>query len=251
MIVVYNGLFSGFLSAVYEIYYLKIIPENITPIVKEAGLFSKIIVTDHDAIKSIKVMKAIKKKVSNSFYILIEVIFNSQKTGIEMLLYQLIQKILKSTSSIELNYSDPIVREVLKIERQFYKEVHRMHAFVRFEKHKDVFLATITPDLNMIPFIGKFFADRFSDQEWAIIDLNRKVGLYYNKQNLSYLKSDMLTEFMVMKQNKIQQEFNIVDQWKTYFNSVNIKERENLQLQRNHMPQRYWKYLPEMGDEKL
>jgi probable DNA metabolism protein len=34
--------------------------------------------------------------------------------------------------------------------------------------------------------------------------------------------------------------------WKTYFTHINIQERKNLKLQRQHMPRRFWKYLPEM-----
>lgn len=33
--------------------------------------------------------------------------------------------------------------------------------------------------------------------------------------------------------------------WRTYFKEVNIESRKNLRLQVQHMPRRYWKYLPE------
>lgn len=33
--------------------------------------------------------------------------------------------------------------------------------------------------------------------------------------------------------------------WKQYFSSVNISARKNLKLHIQHMPRRYWKYLPE------
>ena len=34
--------------------------------------------------------------------------------------------------------------------------------------------------------------------------------------------------------------------WKTFYNSVNIKERENIKLQKQHMPKRYWNHLTEI-----
>jgi len=37
--------------------------------------------------------------------------------------------------------------------------------------------------------------------------------------------------------------------WKSYFTHINIQERKNLKLQRQHMPRRFWKYLPEMRQE--
>ena len=33
--------------------------------------------------------------------------------------------------------------------------------------------------------------------------------------------------------------------WKAYFKSMTIKERINLKLHRQHLPERYWKYLTE------
>ncbi|RYZ23730.1 MAG: DUF4130 domain-containing protein, partial [Chitinophagaceae bacterium] len=33
--------------------------------------------------------------------------------------------------------------------------------------------------------------------------------------------------------------------WKQYFKSVNIAARKNTKLHIQHMPKRYWKYLPE------
>jgi len=33
--------------------------------------------------------------------------------------------------------------------------------------------------------------------------------------------------------------------WKEYFKSIAIKERLNLRLHRQHMPARFWKYMPE------
>ena len=35
------------------------------------------------------------------------------------------------------------------------------------------------------------------------------------------------------------------DCWIEFYNSVGIKERQNLKLMQNNMPKRYWKYLPE------
>jgi probable DNA metabolism protein len=35
------------------------------------------------------------------------------------------------------------------------------------------------------------------------------------------------------------------DLWQQYFKSVNIAARKNTRLHIQHMPRRYWKYLPE------
>lgn len=33
--------------------------------------------------------------------------------------------------------------------------------------------------------------------------------------------------------------------WRSYFKHITIEERKNLKLQRQHMPRRFWRYLPE------
>ena len=33
--------------------------------------------------------------------------------------------------------------------------------------------------------------------------------------------------------------------WKDYFNSINIKERQNVKLHVQYLPKRYWRYLNE------
>ena len=38
------------------------------------------------------------------------------------------------------------------------------------------------------------------------------------------------------------------DLWKSFFNSIGIKERNNYKVQRNFMPKKYWKYITEMED---
>ena len=53
------------------------------------------------------------------------------------------------------------------------------------------------------------------------VDENLRMGAYHNDENFESL-------------------------WKTFYKSVNIKERENSKLRNQHMPKRYWKHLTEL-----
>ena len=44
-------------------------------------------------------------------------------------------------------------------------------------------------------------------------------------------------------------ELEIESLWKSFFNTIGIKERKNYKTQRNFMPKRYWKYMIEMEDK--
>ena len=56
----------------------------------------------------------------------------------------------------------------------------------------------------------------------------------------SHLLTGLLSEDIMDKDEKLFQSM-----WKEYFKSIAIKERLNLRLHRQHMPARFWKYMPE------
>jgi probable DNA metabolism protein len=89
------------------------------------------------------------------------------------------------------------------------------------------------------------FTSRFPNEAFIIHDTKRNVlGLYdgsvakeicaENKQVTVYLSDD---------------ELNFKKLWKTYYDSVNIKERRNPRLRASFMPKRYWVNLPETQAE--
>ena len=55
-----------------------------------------------------------------------------------------------------------------------------------------------------------------------------------------HLKDGLLSPDIMDKDERLFQRM-----WKAYFQSIAIKERLNPRLQRQHMPQRFWAYLPE------
>lgn len=47
-------------------------------------------------------------------------------------------------------------------------------------------------------------------------------------------------------QLELDEQEELYDQlWKDYFNSINIKERQNVKLHVQYLPKRYWRYLNE------
>ena len=48
---------------------------------------------------------------------------------------------------------------------------------------------------------------------------------------------------------KVSLEENFEDLWKTFFDTIGIKERENKRCQTNNMPKKYWQYMIEMEDK--
>ncbi len=149
----------------------------------------------------------------------------------------------KLGNEIELHLHNEIVMEVVKIVRRVNGESHSMLGFVRFKKIGDNhYYSAIEPDHNILTLIAPHFSSRFSNENFIIHDLKRNLAII-NKNNTWSI--DVLTkeDGKVFLNTKDEGEYEAL--WKNYFNSTSISSRENLKLQRQHMPIRYWKHLTE------
>jgi probable DNA metabolism protein len=181
--------------------------------------------------------------------------FLSEETGIESVLVRYIQYAFSSKQSVENDYSNPWVLKVSDVARRVYREKHRMEAFIRFQLTVDnLYYAICQPDFNVLPLIEKHFKDRYADQRWLIYDSKRKFGIYYDRSTVSTVEMSFdentnngkNVDFLLDSSEALYQQL-----WQQYFSSVNIKARKNLKLHIQHMPKRYWKFLPEKQTKSL
>lgn len=130
----------------------------------------------------------------------------------------------------------------------------RVMQFMRFQKTTDgIYWGAMEPIYNVLPLTVMHFRDRFSDQPWIIYDNRRQYGYYYNLKEIDeitfsspsvpLLQAHRLGEEWLDKDEKLFQEL-----WKSYFNSICIRERLNPVKHKKDMPVRYWKYLTEKQD---
>lgn len=135
------------------------------------------------------------------------------------------------------------VGTVLRYAKKTSNERHRMLEFVRFEELEDgVYLSEISPDADVLHMLGSHFKDRLEkSDEWMIYDSKRKKLLSHSKGKIQMQHSAELVEERVYSQN----EESYQKLWKVFFKSISIEERENLQLQSQHVPRRYRKHMTE------
>jgi len=101
--------------------------------------------------------------------------------------------------------------------------------------------------------IGEHFRQRYQDQQWAIYDLKRGYGIFYDqsksvKGEPAALQTIVdVTDEVLFNPSSIhsEQEKQYQRFWQGYFANVNISERKNPRLHKQYLPQRYWKYLTE------
>ncbi|SDZ87818.1 probable DNA metabolism protein [Psychroflexus halocasei] len=245
---IYDGSFNGLLTAIFEIYELKI--KNVRIVAKhyyEASFFEEYheVITNEE--KANRVWKAVIKYGKPIDAHLIYRCFLSEINGIEQNLFNYIKILISKKQSIAKDYGQADVFHLAEVNKKIGREKHRMDAFVRFRKTKDnIYFASISPDFNVLPLLEKHFQKRYADQLWCIYDICRNYGLYYDLNSVKIVHFD-LPENILNTSDEIFQKEEIQYQklWKNYFESTNIKARANQKLHEQHVPRRYWKYLSE------
>ena len=140
---------------------------------------------------------------------------------------------------------DPIVQMVLDSSYRVQREIHRLMGLLRFNPRPDnIWLAKCAPDHFILPVFEDYFNMRFREEAWAIIDEKRNLALIRLKDREALFGP--LSLFPVLMEEN-QTEDNWEELWRCYHSSVCIENRKNPALQRQFMPQRYWKYLPELN----
>ncbi|MDQ2720895.1 MAG: TIGR03915 family putative DNA repair protein [Bacteroidota bacterium] len=248
--VIYDGSFEGWLTVVFEVYEYKINDAAIaTTDHYSPSIFGEVHNTTTDTEKACRVIKGLSHKISPKALDQLYKTFLSEEIGIENTLLRYVQYVFANNRSIEDDYTNFDVLYITQTARKVDREKHRMKAFIRFQKTKDgVYYAICQPDYNVLPIIWTHFKNRYADQRWLIYDSKRKYGIFYDLhkvETVSLLFSPDTCNGKNITSILDDQEQLYQQLWRTYFDSVNISARKNMKLHIQHMPKRYWKYLPE------
>ena len=243
----YDETFEGFLTCVYHNYY----SERATAISSECryqiDLLNDFRLIETDEQKSRAVHQAIVKKISSADMGTIYKVFKTNEKEKEMKLLRYIMLGFKKGSSISLLHGHPIVSDVQKAENRIGFEIHRLYGLIRFASVTSeanavpIMYSSIEPDNDVVEFLASHFTDRFKNEPFIIHDVKRSKALiaYKRKWNIADFTDDK-----VLVNTREEEEYRRL--WSRYFDIIAIKERKNPKCQKNFMPVRYWKHLPEI-----
>lgn len=247
---IYDSTFDGFLSAVFDVYQYKLeAPVIVTEKAFNGNIFGNVHRVRTTAAHSRRVWTGLSKKISAEALHAVYKTFLSELQGIETTLLRYIQYAFSSPISMEADFGNQAVLTVHQTAKKVHREKHRMEAFVRFQQTADgLYFAIIEPDFNVLPLISNHFSNRYADQRWLIWDNKRHYGIYYDLETVTEVQLSFDAAANGGKEisalhdpsEKLYQTL-----WQQYFKSVNIAARKNQRLHIQHMPVRYWKYLPE------
>lgn len=160
------------------------------------------------------------------------------------LLYQILWRLTRGGESRLLEIaSDPDVCRARAMAKNVSREIHKMHAFVRFRKigqsddGRECFTAWFEPDHHIVEAAAPFFRKRFANMDWSI--LTPKGCAHWNGGEL------LCTEGV--DRDPFSDTDSLEEAWRTYYSSIFNPARLKTKAMQAEMPKRYWKNLPEAG----
>ena len=249
----FDNTFEGLLTLVFESYQRKLFPDEIlTGEGSQSVLFASTITIETDDQKAERVWNGIVKRSSVENAHRIYRVFLAGMPDTPILLVKYIRLVIDSTINQQTNFSEPIVLEINKLHQKVCREAQRINMFVRFQKTvESSYYASFAPIYDVLPLCIPHFRDRYADQSWIIYDLKRNYGFLYDLKNVTRVVFDelkvnpqngQLHSSLLAEDEKLFQKL-----WKQYYKSICIQERKNDKVHRQHLPKRFWKYLPEKG----
>lgn len=251
----FDGSFEGWLTCVFAIYeqgwqyasYVAIHAEHD----HMPSLWQTSVIIDTDEEKMTRVSDKLESLFGKNGMRQLLWGFLSEDPQVYRHLFGIVRyKLARPDVDVWEDYTNPDVMAVSKLIKMVGRERHRMQAFVRFEHtEQNVYFARIEPDFNVLPILHRHFKERYADQNWAIFDVKRGYGIFYDKDDPSeqiQLITDVDDE-AILHPEKLhsEQERHYQKLWQKYFKHVTIKERLNRKLHIQYLPRRYWKYLTE------
>jgi len=253
IIFIYDNTFDGLFSCVFFAYEQKKFPDLILSESDQKPLFvDEQYHVNTEKEKSARVWKGLEKKLSKFARNMMLSVWLSELPETAMLLFRYIRKNIDHPQGVEMNFGDDDVLRIKDIAQKVATDARKLIQFVRFQETADaIWFAPVTPRYNVLSLIAPHFKSRYADQPWIIYDTGRNVGLYYDTrtvQEISFSQKDLagLKSGKLDNERLSDEEAFFQKMWREYFQSITIKERINLKLQRQYMPKRYWKYLPEI-----
>jgi probable DNA metabolism protein len=169
------------------------------------------------------------------------------------LLYRVLFRLQQNRDLLKVE-TDSDISEMLLLGAQVRRDLHKMHAFVRFrkittpaeareERQSDIdnehYIAWHQPDHRILKLAAPFFAERFAVMRWSILTPDATVSWDPVGKELRY--------GVGVAREAAPAEDELETLWRTYYRSIFNPARLNLSAMRSEMPVRYWKNLPELS----
>ena len=239
----FDGTFNGFLCLLLESSRRKERPEGILGGGKNQPFLFETVPTETDEGLAASVRTALAARLSRRVLTEGYYAFLSAMPGREMAVYRYFALAWTAGPGAAGLLADERVRTVHEAGRAVSRERHRFLGLLRFSELGGVLYAPFEPEGDILPLVAGHFARRLGGERWIIHDTGRSKAAVY--ENGTWRIAGFSTGGPLPLSGR---EREIRDLWKRYFSSTAVQTRKNPGLQRQFMPKKYWKHLPEKED---
>jgi uracil-DNA glycosylase len=138
--------------------------------------------------------------------------------------------------------TDRDIRQVQDWGKAVGRDIHKMHAFVRFRlvgtdsaTGREQFVAWFEPDHRIVRLAVPFFEKRFAGMDWSI--LTPYECAHWDGKKLHFTPG--------VPCGHAPNEDALDDLWRTYYRNIFNPARVKIGAMQSEMPKKYWKNLPE------
>jgi uracil-DNA glycosylase len=135
--------------------------------------------------------------------------------------------------------ADPDIAKIKTMAKAVWRDVHKMHAFVRFKEiagdDGPRYVAWFEPQFHILHDAADFFVRRFTGMRWSII--TPEASAQWDGEHLSFGPGG--------KKSDVPADDARDGDWRTYYESMFNPARLKVQAMKREMPKHYWKNLPE------
>ena len=159
------------------------------------------------------------------------------------LMYRLAWRTLYENPRLLEDAADPDIRHALQMDATIRRDVHKMHAFVRFrevpaEGAEPTYFAWFEPEHEILGRGAVFFVKRFPNMRWTISTPDGSA--IWDQTTLDILKAPAKDAKNTRDSHEAL--------WQVYYRSICNVARINPVAMQREMPQKYWKNLPEAAE---
>ncbi|MGV3633898.1 MAG: UdgX family uracil-DNA binding protein [Pseudorhodoplanes sp.] len=156
------------------------------------------------------------------------------------LLYDVLWRVLRGERDLAERASDPHVARLIAYMHSVRRDIHKMHAFLRFRERfiegRTVYTAWFEPHHHILRRAVPFFVDRFTNMDFVIATPCGTA--FWNVGELHYGPPT--------QKPACDEPDTVLDGlWLTYYRTTFNPARLRLKTMINHMPREYWNNMPE------
>jgi uracil-DNA glycosylase len=230
----FSKTFEGWRTAAREFASHQVHPKDIQWNEETLSLF-----THFEEPQNLKTHHSTSLKVPAEFIKIAETVSYARDPDRWDLLYRILYRLNFENPNLMNISVDPDISRATHLKISVGKDIHKMHAFVRFKKlmieDEETYIAWHKPEHLTVKPGTPFFARRFGDKRWSIFTPDESA--HWDLKELTFGPG--------MEQHEFQIQDGWDEVWKTYYKSIFNPSRIKIKMMKSEMSPKYWSSMPE------